>query len=300
VPGSREGCEGATGGWACWPRARAWACICAWKNSRLLLSGEVEVGSAGEIVPLVTPEAEPAGEVVPVVEDGRAAAPLLLLLLLLLLLELLLVLLPIPLPLPLVDLLLLLPPRPVRDAMAMEGLCTKWSKLLIAKARLDPIISSRFFWDPLEGNVAEPFPRGVPPPEVEEGGCEEPGAAAVVVLLLEEVAADKAAGVVLGNPVPTPPAAAALLLLLLLLLPPETLLRAPVTNLDTEAPNMRKDEVEEEGGVAPGGSLSIHGKEGSRDCCCCYRGVKTCVVRVVGMMMMVVISNGLLSNHWDE
>jgi len=270
VPGSREAWEGATGGWACWPRARACACICAWRNSRLLLSGEVEVGSAGEIVPLVCPEAEPAGEVVPVVEAGTAAALLLLELVLLLLLVLLLVLLPVPLPLVLL-LLLLLPPRPVKDAMAMEGLCTRWSKLLMAKARLDPIISSKFFWDPLEGKdaVAEPFPRGVPPPppeEVEEEGCEEAAA---------EVAADKAAGVVLaaeGNPVPTPPVAAALLLLLLLPLPPETLLRAPVTNLETEAPNMRKEEVED--GVAPGGSLSIHGMEESRDYCCCYREVK--------------------------
>jgi len=108
----------------------------------LLLSGETEVVSAGEVVPLVTPEAEPAGDMVPAVEDGRAgAAPLLLqlllqLLLLLLLLEVLVLLpvtlslplvhlslsLPLPLPLPqLLLLLLLLPPRPARDAMAIEG-----------------------------------------------------------------------------------------------------------------------------------------------------------------------------------
>ncbi len=140
---------------------------------------------------------------------------------------------------------------------------------MIANARLDPIISSKFFWDPREGNdaIAEQSPRDMSPPETEEEGCEEavPAAAAVVVLLLGQVAADKAAGVVLDNCVPTPPAAAAWLLLMELLLPPETLLRAPVTNLDTDAPNMRK---EEEAGVGPGGSLSIHGKEECLEDCC--------------------------------
>lgn len=135
---------------------------------------------------------------------------------------------------------------------------------MIAKARLDPIISSKFFWEPREGNdaVAEPFPRGESPPETEEEAA--PATAAVMVLLLGQEAADKAAGVVLDICVPVSPAAAAWLLLLELLLLPETLLRAPVTNLDTEAPNMRKDEV----GVCPGGSLSIHGRKVYREDCC--------------------------------
>jgi hypothetical protein len=115
--------------------------MCGFRYKWGLFSGEFDVGSMGDDVPLVAPDVESAGEeapgvaATPVVENCTPT-PLPALLQLLVVLSVLLPPCPAPPLAPTAFLSSLLlpppPPKPVREAMALDGWSTRLSRLLIA------------------------------------------------------------------------------------------------------------------------------------------------------------------------